>query len=404
MSLPRRITAISLALGALIASGGAAYYAWLEYQQNELVTQARAALKTHRWDELEILADRWTTFDPRNGEPWRLLAQAAIRRSEWSAAAKYLWTVPDTDPQIVQSMIELSKLSFTQLNDPLKGVDACERILRNDPTAAGAQQQLIWFYAMTLQREKLLNQIRAAIKVGREPREAYVYYFLIDSFQSADAVKLNERWLESAPDSELFLVARVLQMPESETGSHDAPAAPSDAPNSRPISSHSKRDLVNTLLGRFPNNLELLAYQGADCIANGDVERAAMLLSQALEGASQDNRFWRIKGWLHESRNELEEATIAYRDALTLHPLDWNTMNRLAVVERRRHNLAEVERLTSLVERAKVLRADLRKLPAVELVPVSALSEIAKLARDCGDQEIGLALERRLSQVRTRRP
>ena len=75
-------------------------------------------------------------------------------------------------------------------------------------------------------------------------------------------------------------------------------------------------------------------------------------------------------------------------------------MNRLAVVERRVHNHAEVKRLTALIERSHDIRGRLRKEKAVEIASLQILQDLALLFRDCGDLGIANALEFRLSQIR----
>ncbi len=404
MSRRRRITLMLFAAAVVVAVcvAPSAYRGWCNFQRRESAEQCRDALSRQRWDDLESIADRWSVWDPQNGEPWQFRAQAAAGRRDWPAAAKHLSQIPDTDSRVVQAMIELSKLSFTHLNDPLRGVAACERILRKEPHAAGAHQQLIWFYAMTLQRDPLVKQIRAAIAAQQEPREAYVYFFLVDTFRSNVAVKLNEHWLESSPNEECFQVARVLHLQDSEAESSDSPATTSNGDHPAPITGRSKIELVEDLLKRFPHNVELLAYAAQERMTAGDVDGTAALLSQAPATATPDSRFWHIKGWLHESNNELDEAAATYRRALELHALDWNTMNRLAIVERRRQNINDVQRLTKRFEQAKELRRQLRQLPAVELVTPAILLELATLARESGDQEIGPSLERRLASGRMR--
>ena len=158
---------------------------------------------------------------------------------------------------------------------------------------------------------------------------------------------------------------------------------------------------MEKLLTRFPHNIELLAYLAQDRLNSGDAAGAATLLSQAPPSAEHDSRFWLIQGWLHESNNNLEEAATAYHRALKLHPMDWNSLNRLAVVERRRKKLEEVERLTKLVQRAYTLRKQLRELPAIEKVTPEIMFEMASLAHDCGDQTIGPALRRRIENAQS---
>lgn len=199
--------------------------------------------------------------------------------------------------------------------------------------------------------------------------------------RSKVAVKLNERWMQSARDAETFQVAYALQLPDIEVelaGSSTANSA-EEMPNVP--AGRSKRELVDELLIRFPHNVELLAFKAEERISAGDVDGVATLLSQAPATAQQDSRYWRIKGWLHESANELEDAAADYHRALELFALDWNTMNRLSVVERRRQNVAEVQRLSKLVEQAKSIRKSLRQLSAVEMVTPEILVELAKFAR-----------------------
>jgi tetratricopeptide (TPR) repeat protein len=403
MSRKRRIVVVSLVIGVIaIAATPLIRSGWRDFLRSDLATQCRAASERRRWDDLRSLADHWTEWDSQNAEPWLFRAKAASGQRDWPTATESFWRVPDTDARVVPAMIEVSKIAFSQLNDPLKGRDACERILRVDPRAAGAHQQLIWFYAMTLQREPLLKQVQAAIAVQQEPREAYVYYFLVDSFRSSSAVKLNEHWLETFPNEELFQVARVLHLQDSDADSPGSSVADSDGDQPASATGSSKSKWIDDLLRRFPHNVELLAYKAQERIAAGDTDGAATLLSQVPDSATQDSRFWHVKGRLQESNNELDEAAATYRHALKLHALDWNTMNRLAIVERRRQNIDEVQRLTKCVERATELRRQLRQLPAVELVTPAILLELATLARECDDQEIRPALERRLASSRAR--
>jgi tetratricopeptide (TPR) repeat protein len=160
-----------------------------------------------------------------------------------------------------------------------------------------------------------------------------------------------------------------------------------------------KLEQVNAMLQRFPQNIELLAYKANLCILAGDANGAIEVLSQAPEPAREDARFWRLEGWIHESNQELDKAVSAYRRALELHATDWNTMFRLSVVERHRQNLSEVKRLTELVNRALVLRSEFREAPGSFGQDPSVLTELAKFFRDCGEQTIGPALERRIASM-----
>ena len=404
MTLHRRsVTGIILILVAVVlCTSPIALRHWNDYRCTALAKQCRLARNSEEWDQLQSLAIDWTNRDPQSGEAWLNRGVAAMGVGAWKEAADHFWQVPDSTPQAVPAMIELSKLSFTHLNQPLTGEAACERILRGNPRAAGARQQLIWFYAMTLQRAKLRQQILKAVQLESEPREAYIYYFLLYSLKSEEAVALNTRWLEGSPDSELFLVARVINSPDPRIGSSEIPDPSSNDKNRSDAIENDKVGQVAQLLIRFPRNLELIAYLAEERFARGDFVQAAEILKNAPESASQDGRFWRFKGWLHEVNGELPESIAAYRQSLELHPTDWNTMNRLAVVERRVNNQPAVKRLTDLMERGNETRRSLRKEKAIEVTAPKILLDLASLFRDCGDHQIAAAMEVRLAQARRR--
>lgn len=395
MTRTKRITVLSFGVVVVTILAASLPHFGRDSQRIQLTAKCREAHQRQRWDELQSLAEPWSKWDSQNGEPWMFLGHAASGRRDWSTAVACYSRVPEPHPGFVPAMIQVSDMSFEHLNEPLKGVDACHRILKVDSRAAGAQKQLIWFYTMTLQRAKLLKQIDSAVKAKKEPRESYAYYFLVDSFRSKFAVQLNQRWHESAPDEEVFQVARALHLPNEDADSPDSATTAADGSETSPAAGRSKRELLEKLLIRFPHNIELLAYLAQDRLNSGDVAGAAALLSQVPAAAEQDSRFWLIQGWLHESNNNVDEAATAYRHALELHPMDWNTLNRLAVVERRRQKIDEVQRLTKLVERAYSLRKQLRELPAIEKITPEILHDLASLAHDCGDQKIGPALRRR---------
>jgi tetratricopeptide (TPR) repeat protein len=395
----RSLTFAALAVAIIAGLGGPVVWRrWNDYRRTDLASQCRLVRTARKWDELQALANDWTRWDPQNGEAWLNRGAAAGGRQDWDDAAEAFWQVPDSSPQAIPAMIELSQLAFSHLNRPLKGVEACERILRIDPLAAGARQQLIWFYAMTLQRAKLRQQILESVKRRREPREAYVYYFLLYTLRSQAAVELNARWLQDDPESELYLVARVINLPEPQAGSPETLAPISTEKSgldARP--EKTKLEQVEELLAQFPQNLELIAYKAEERFENGDFLGAGEILKNSPDAAAQDSRFWRFKGWLHEANHELEAAVAAYRQALELHPMDWNTINRLAIVERLAKNPVEVKRLSELLDRANEARKNLRKQKAIEIAAPQVFEELLALFRDCGETDIAHALESRLA-------
>jgi tetratricopeptide (TPR) repeat protein len=393
----RRWIALSLLLATIGAAAAIPVSRWSWSRRRAgYAAGCRAARAGRQWDELQRLAGDWSRRDPQSADPWLFLAEAAEGRHDGPATAAALANIPESDPRALPALVELAKLEFGLLNRPFEGEATCQRLLRIEPRAAFAHQRLIQYYALTLQREKLVKQIRFAISEKREPPEAYVYLLLLDSLRMGNGVKFNEIWLEAHPGQELFVVARTIQLPEPRDEQTGVPADERDA--SRQVGV-GKLELVEDLLKKYPANLELLAYSIEHYITIGEVERVTELLSIASEAAAGDSRFWRFKGWVHESLDELPDAESAYKQALAIHPLDWNAWNRLAVVYRRRQNPGEVERLAALVEQARELRIKIRKLAAAELVTPEILSDLQDYATKCGVDWLAEALERRSGQV-----
>ena len=389
--------AIVLLLASVAASGAGPASRWMwNRRRAAYAAQCRAAREGRKWDELQRLAGEWSRRDPQSADPWLFLAEASEGQRDRPATAAALARIPDSDPRAPQALVELAKLEFGLLNRPFEGEATCQRLLRLEPRAAFAHQRLIQYYALTLQREKLVQQIRFAVDQKREPPEAYVYLLLLDSLRMGNGMKFNEIWLEAHPDEEIFVVARAIQVREP----HDEQAGvtPDELDAARRASA-GKLKLIESLLEKYPANLELLAYEIEHRINTGEIDRVTDLLSRAPEEAERDSRFWRFKGWVHETLDELPDAEAAYRQALQTHPLDWNAWNRLAVVYRRRQNPREVERLATLVEKARELRIKIRKLAAAELVTPEILADLQDYARKCGVDWLVEALERRSGQV-----
>ncbi|MFN0052856.1 MAG: hypothetical protein ACKV0T_11745 [Planctomycetales bacterium] len=396
-------------LVGVVAAGAAAgpvYRWWQTSRRTQLFTQCRTALEEGRWSDLQTLAAPWSQWDPQNADPWLYLAAAAQARDELDLAAECLSRIPDDSPKVIPALLELLALQFGPLNRPREGAATCERAVRIEPRTTEAHNRLIQYFALSRQRARLARQIRESIRYRREPREAYVYLMLLDTLRLSNGIAMNERWLEAVPEDETFLVGRAMNLPEPTEPVAGEPAASASAGSvpadgvSRAAEGRTKLEMIDQLYERFPDNLELLAYKIDQCITIGDAEGVAELQLSAPDAAADDSRFWRFKGWLHESRDEIPEAHAAYLRALELHPLDWNTLNRLSQVERRRQNVKEVERLTALVEQATRIRRNLRNLPAAEMVTPDILADLAVYAQDCGDQQVAEALEWRLRSWR----
>jgi tetratricopeptide (TPR) repeat protein len=278
----------------------------------------------------------------------------------------------------------------------MDAAQACERVLAHDPHSQVAQQRLIFFLALTLQRTELVRQIKSAIESHSEPIESYVYLFMVDSLMFSNGIESNSRWLQSDPESELFEVAQAIFIAETLDFSISmddlaaAQAARRDA---------ARRDAVlQKLRTKYPHNAELLAYNIQKLIQLGDVAAVVNLLAEATVECEADPRFWRFKGWVHFQRGELADAEAAYRHAIKLNPMDWVTRHMLSEVVQQDGRVDEVKSLRDITVHGRNLHNALRNAPSAREVPKDLLYKLVEFAARCGDERTSEALRKRIQQ------
>lgn len=390
--LPRLIRYGIAAIVLAVVLGGGAWFG-LVTVTSRFEKACKAAQAEQRWDDLESTARRWTNLLPTCAPAWVFLADAAQHQKRYVEAAEYLGNILPHQTEYFPSQMARIKLLFGPANLPFQAEEVCQEYLRNDPSDREVHTLLIQFYTVTLQRTKLRQQIAAAIQAGAEPPDAYIYYFLIDSVRLGNGVSLNSLWLTTNPDNEILEVASILH-DEDRVRDGDEPPSREDV-NILTVKENQARQMLN----KFPHNANLLAYLADQELSKGRVEKVIELMTQTLSDTEADPRFWRFKGWIHFTLKEYTEAEKAYQKAISLHAMDWLTLHRLAEVKRVQGDLAEVNRLESLVEKAHGIRMVIRELKTVLNPPMSVLQKIGRLARGVGDQMIADALEARLGPL-----
>jgi tetratricopeptide (TPR) repeat protein len=364
---------------------------WLRERRAGLATRCREAIAANRWDELQAVSADWCSWDADNAQAWLFAAQAAESRKDWPRVADYLGRLPDSDSRTVPALIERVRLLFEELNQPLEAVATCARILRIEPRASRAHSRLIFFYAMSLQRQEMVRCIRQAIAAGSEPPEAYVYLFGTDWIVLSNALSINSHWLKTDPDYEPFLVARAGLITSMAPGQ----AADPFDPNSPKAGDTA---LIDAYLETYPQNLEVLAYHLRKSAEAGDYARMAELLARAPAAAENDSRFWRYKGTLHLERKELASAKEAFASALQVNPYDWTSRHQLSNVLRLAGETKEAEQQLELARQGKEIERAIKRLANAADASADLLEQLARYAAESGDRQVATALRVRLSQ------
>lgn len=393
------LTAVGIVGVSLLAVRG--IVGWNDARARDLEAACKRAHEAGRYVEEERLARAWSAVAPGVAAPVFFLAEAQLGQGLKREAADTFAQLPDGDPLTIKGLGDRADLLFGDLKDPREAARTCERILLQAPDDVEAHRRLCFFSAVTLQRQALAAQARAAIAANADLPETFVYLVGSDWLTLSNTVSVNSHWLSAAPDDELFLVAAArgfvtnagLEEEVVQAESTDDPVEPE----------HDKR--LRELLERFPANVELLAYFLQKATTRGDIERVTALLAQAPADAAADNRFWRFKAWVHDQAGEREEAVEAYRKALEIEPFDFLSQHQLAAVLRKAGDAEEeVARLSRLAAEGRSLRKRVLQAPDVRRMPPDVLREIVAYARGCGEGGIADILEARIRELTAPRP
>lgn len=365
------------------------YTRWNENRIRKFREECLQHQSTSDWPHMEEVARRWTAIDPHTADPWLFLAIAIQEQGDLKASAAVLNQLPDKDPKTIPGLLELSALQFGPLNKPLDGVATCQRILNINPRILEARRRVIFFNAICLQRTKMTTQIYESIEFACEPRESYVYLMLGDAPIFSNGFQTANHWLQNEPDSELFLVARTVQLAEN--------LAILKEPTTESKAQLDRAEQILTDYGhQFPGNTVVLWYFLKSAIRRSDIEEVGKLLAKVPQDAGDESVFWRYRGWYHAQVGEIEEAEAAYVKSASLTPLDAQVWHELADVLRRRGKLTEADNLQHIAANGRQLRLELQKLKDAATVSDLQLESIRQYAQACGDHAVADALRKRL--------
>jgi tetratricopeptide (TPR) repeat protein len=390
---PRQALLLQWALAAAVAAACA--WPMLVRQRADWSEQFRETCRklteTEDWGQLETTARQWTEWEPGSGDPWLYLAEAVRQQGDLEATNRHLAQIPDSYPR-VQAALELQgDLLFSELNRPLEAHAVWQRMVRLDPNSSAAYQRLTYYYALTQQRERLLDTIQQALAHGADRPEFYVYWMLADALQFSDGMFQTTKWLQGAPEDEALQVAQAFYYAKrSETGS--IPLF-----GTRAIDTGRTARMAE-FLDRYPQNLRVLSFFIEKAIHEGDADRVAELLEAPPPAAERDNRFWRYRAWYLASTDSLDDAEAAARQSLALYPPGWRTWLELSHILRRNQQTSESEQAAETARIGKELERKLLTLPNAADVDESTAREMLAFARRAGDREFVGALSRRMSR------
>lgn len=353
-----------------------------------LAELAKKATRRENWLELDAVSREWTAAAPDSELAWTARAEALRGLGDRRGVSDALGRMPRESSNFVKYSLVRGDLLLSELHDVPSAEAVWKDILRVDRLTAQAWQRLIYVYAMTLRQTEMMEAIRSAAFLEREPAEAYVYAMTWGEMTFSDgAVRLLD-WTGSSPDVEYLEVALAIYL--------------ATAPHRVSSTFFPDPELIPGSLARvercrkvYPHNTEILAYLIDRAMTEGDEDKVRGLLADARNDDS-DARFWRFRGWLLELDRQPEEADRHYQRGLALHPLDWRTRQRRAGTLRVLGRGTEAGNESELALRGKLLGREVAGLATAADADERLMRKVLAYMTDCGEKALATSLRKRL--------
>jgi tetratricopeptide (TPR) repeat protein len=310
---PRRRRRVFVVIGLLLIVAPASFYGYQWFRNYQFNAECEGARAAEDWYSLRDSARRWTEWEPTAGRAWWLAAEAAQKLEDHEDLAFCLGQVPATDPNSLVAYTEKANLEWTALNRPLDAMKTSLQVLQLDDRILVLHSRVISFYAMTLQRTRMLKAIRRALAVGAEPKECYTYLVLADFMAFANGADINSRWLAAEPDEVRFKIALAVNTAMS----IEQNAGINVSEETDKLISEASQQL-QWFLKDAPDDPALLGHLMHSAYKAGDVAGMESLLGRVGAEAADDHMVWLYRAWYHLQSDEQDEALESIQEALTV--------------------------------------------------------------------------------------
>lgn len=380
---------IAAALVLILVSAGGVLSLLRQARVRRLSKECAVVAKREDWTRLEALAREWTDFDP-SPLAWFWLATSLKEQREFAEAEHAFAKVPLDGLRGIDAATARMEILYHIDERPLEAIALARELLQLDPHLAAPRRHRIHFHAMTLQRRELIQEIRLAIRHRADVPEHYVYMLSLEDLSFRDAEQVTARWVEAAPDSAVLRQAHQMHRLRSARSQSRESPTPETIENYRQV-----REEVMSAVGDDTSDPVVLDSFLLLAMDSEDVDEAGRLLGLVPDQAADDPVFWRYRGWYATKIRDLAQAGEAYRQALALYPLGWQTRHEYANLLRLSGQVEEAGKVQSISAQGSELANEIRRLPHVRDVPPALLNRIARFARDCGDNEVANGIIRR---------
>ena len=395
---PRRRSraGVLLCAGLILLLGAASvpgYGWWIERRTDQFKTGCIAATKEQQWERLGLIATKWLAWDPRSNDAHVYLAESEFQAGRLQEAADLLGNVTDDYHGAVAALIFRGEMLYDDLHLPYEAEQTWQRILTIDPGNTHAHQRLVHFYALSLQRSRMVDQIRRSLQRRCEAPEAYAYLLSVNSLGFTQGLTHVRNWRQSYPEDETLEVAEAVYLAKY----GENPNILAEYEESHFFS--GDQSAIDACLQKYPQNMEVLAYHIEKRIYFDRADEVVALLKAAPAAAAEDSRFWRFRSWLLQQTGDVDQAIAALERSIELDRFGWRSRWELASTLRAHRRVAESRAVQELAMQGKLLQDALFKTDGRALT-WGLVEDMRAYIKEVGDAEVLAALDARIrSQV-----
>ena len=365
------------------------YQKWHAYRTEQYKTACKEARDGRQWKKLDVASKMWCEWDPDNDDARMFRAEAYLQDGQLKLAADTVGAVSDDYHSVMSALAFQGEILFGDLDLPYEAEKVWLRMQRLHETADLPRQRLIYFYSMSLQREKLIAQLRRGIELAAEPPESYTYLMLSGSLNFTDGIQVLERWRKNYPNDEQLEVAEAFYFAKNRTSGEGALFDRSD------VVPGDLKPMLNCL-EKYPKNLEVVAFHLDKRVFDGDVPGVAQLVANLPTEAENDSRIWRHRAWLLKVESKYEQALQAIDKSILLDRFDWRSKWEKAALLRILGRRDEAEAESKLANEGKALERKLLEQPNAQMLTWGLVEELRAYFQKIGDKMVLEGIERRM--------
>jgi len=365
------------------------YRKWHTRRTEQYRAGCSAARDDREWGKLDIISKMWLSWDANNDDARMFRAEALLQSGKLREAADTISRISDIYQGTTKALTIQGEILFGDLDLPYEAEQVWLRMQKLDPPAELPRQRLIYFYSMSLQRKKLIEQLRDGIELASEPPESYTYLMLSSSLNFTDGIEVLQRWRKNYPEDEKLDVAEAFYYAKNKTDGDEGLFEKSD------IVPGDLKPMLGCLT-KYPDNLEVRAFHLEKRIFDGDIDGVAELLKTIPLDAEKDSRIWRHRSWLLKVRGNTKEAITAIEQSIALDRFDWRAKWEQAALLRITGNREEAEIAARLANEGKLLEKKLMELPNAQMLTWRLVEELRDYFRKIGDDLALKGIERRM--------